>query len=207
VKSLLGLLLIVAAPLAAQTSSSHTIVFKVVLTTVTSPSVEPPLTIDPGQPPVIVPDPPTDPPTSPSTDPSTNPGQGSTTDPPIGCGSYSDAVTAMNHVYANLIYTQQLYTAAQTAGPADASVYTANNNALVQMQLYSQDIRDIIRIGGSADIIGQGVAAISNSIAKLPALLSGKQELPLTPLVADMQAGLTNISKLIQAGSCSESVP
>ncbi len=59
------------------------------------------------------------------------------------------------------------------------------------MQLYSQDIRDIIRIGGPTEIIGQGVAAISSNIAKLPTLLSGKQELPLTPLVADMQAGLT----------------
>jgi len=199
VKSLLGLLLIVAAPLAAQTSSSHTIVFKVVLTTVASSSVEPPSTVDPGQPPVIVPNPPTDPPT--------DPGQGSTTDPPIGCVSYSDAVTAMNRVYANLIYAQQLYAATQTTSSADASVHTANNNALVQMQLYSQDIRDIIRIGGPADIIGQGVAAISSNIAKLPALLSGKQALPLTPLVADMQAGLTNVSKLINAGSCVESIP
>lgn len=202
-KLLLGLLLIAAAPLAAQTSSSHTIVFKVVLTTVTSPSVEPPSTVDPSQPPVIVPDPPTGPPTNPSTDPD----QGSTTDPPLGCGSYSDAVTAMNRVYANLIYAQQLYTAAQIANPTDSSVYSANNNALVQMQLYSQDIRDIIRIGGPADIIGQGVAAISTNIAKLPTLLSGKQELPLAPLVTDMQAGLTNVSKLINAGSCIESIP
>ncbi len=113
----------------------------------------------------------------------------------------------MNHVYANLIYAQQLYTAAQATNPADAGIYNANNNTLVQMQLYSQDIRDIIRIGGPTEIIGQGVSAISSNIAKLPTLLSGKQELPLTPLVADMQSGLTNVNKLMNTGSCAESIP
>lgn len=113
----------------------------------------------------------------------------------------------MNRVYANLIYAQQLYAAAQGSNPADANVYSANNNTLVQMQLYSQDIRDIIRIGGPTEIIGQGVVAIAGNIAKLPTLLSGKQILPLAPLVADMQAGLTDVGKLIRAGSCVESVP
>lgn len=202
-KSFLGLLLMVAAPLAAQTPTPHTIVFKVVLTTVTSSPVQPP--DNTGQPPVVVPDPPSGPPTDPSTDSSTPSDQGST-NPPAGCGGYSDAVTAMDRIYASLIYTQQLYKAAQTVNPADPSTYYANNDALVKMQLHSQDIRDIIRVGGPPDIIAQGVAAVSSDIAMIPALLSGNKQLPLDAVIADMQARLTNVSKLVNAASCAESV-
>ncbi|WP_348266024.1 hypothetical protein P8936_08835 [Edaphobacter paludis] len=201
-KSFLGLLLMVAAPLAAQTPTPRTIIFKVVLTTAPSSPIQPP-TGDPGLPPVTV----GDPSGGSSTGPITNPGSGSTTSPPASCDGYSNAISAMNHVYANLLYTQQIYTAAETANPANASTYTINNNTLVGMQLYSQDIRDIIRIGGPKDMLTQDVATMSTKVAKLPTLLGNNPKLPLASLVADMQASLTNVRQLVLASSCSESLP
>jgi hypothetical protein len=191
----------VAAPLAAQTSTPHNIVFKIVLTTVTSSPLQPPID-NPGQPPVVVPDPSADPPTGSSG----NPDPGSTPNYPVGCGGYSDAVIAMTHVYANLIYTQNLYAADQAAPPLSIA-YAVNDQKLAQMQLATQDIRDIIRIGGPQDIISQGVSGILRDVTSLPSLLADSPQLPLAPLIVDMQTGLVNAGKLVAAGSCAESLP
>jgi hypothetical protein len=196
----LGLLLMVAAPLAAQTST-HNIVFKIVLTTVTSSLLQPPID-NPGQPPVVVPDPPADPPTGSSG----NPDPGSTSNAPVGCGGYSDAVIAMTHVYANLIYTQNLYAADQAAHPLSIA-YAVNDQKLAQMQLAAQDIRDIIRVGGPQDIISQEVSGILRDVTSLPSLLADSPQLPLAPLIVDMQTGLVNAGKLVAASSCAESLP
>lgn len=196
----LGLLLMVAAPLAAQTSTPHNIVFKIVLTTVTSSPLQPPID-NPGQPPVVVPDPPADSPTGSSG----NPNPGSTPNTPIGCGGYSDAAIAMTHVYANLIYTQNLYVADQTAPLSIA--YAVKDQKLAQMQLATQDIRDIIRIGGPQDIISPGVSVILRDVTSLPSLLADSPQLPLAPLIVDMQTGLVNAGKLVAASSCAESLP
>lgn len=197
----LGLLLMVAAPLAAQTSTPQNIVFKIVLTTGASSPLQPPIG-DPGEPPVVVTDPPADPPTGSSG----NPDQGTPPNPPVSCSSYSDAATTMNHVYANLIYTQDLYTADQ-ATHAPGSAYAFNQQKLVQMQLDSQDLRDMIRLGGPQDIISQRATAILRDVLSLPSLLFDSPQLPLAPLVTDMQAGLTNVGRLVTANSCTGSLP
>lgn len=202
-KSFLGLLLMVAAPLAAQTPTPQTIIFKVVLTTVASSPVQPP-SGDPGQPPVTV----GDLPGGSSTGPITNPDPGSTTgSPTTGCDGYSNAISAMNHVYANLLYMQQIYTAAETTKSANHSAFTSNSNTLVGMQLYSQDIRDLIRIGGPKDMLTQDVASMSTKVAKLPALLGNNPKLPLASLIVDMQTNLTKVHQLVLTSSCSESLP
>lgn len=203
-KSFLGLLLMVAAPLAAQTPTPQTIIFKVVLTTVASSPIQPP-TGDPGQLPITVVG---DPSGGSSTGPITNPDPGSTSgSSTTGCDGYSNAISAMNHVYANLLYLQQVYTAAETAKPANKSAFTTNSNTLVGMQLYSQDIRDLIRIGGSKDMLTQDVATMSTRVSKLPALLGNNPRLQLAPLIVDMQTNLTKVHQLVLTSSCSESLP
>lgn len=204
-KSLLGLLLIAAAmPLTAQTSTPHTLIFNFVVTTVTSPSGQNSSGSTAGQTPgtttgttVTVP------PDSSSTDP----GTGSNQIPSTGCVSfYSDAVNAMNGVYAQLIQVQQIYMAGQQANSATTSAYAANNDAVVKMQLYSQDVRDIIRLGGPQTVVGTGVAAISNEVNTIPALLVNTSQ-PLAPLVTNMQTGLKNVGDLVNASTCPQSTP
>ena len=203
-KSLLGLLLLAAAPLAAQSSTPQTIVFKVILTTITTPAVQPPPPGDSGEPPVTVPvtPPATDPPVDPPTDTDSN------STPPAGCVSfYSDAVTVMNDLYANLLYTQQLYKAAQSPTSAGTSAYAATRDTLLQMQLASQDARDIIKIAGPKNMITSEVAGVSSDVAAIPALLNSKPQLPLDPVIANMQSDLTKVNNLINASSCPQSTP
>jgi hypothetical protein len=203
-KSLLGLLLLAAAPLVAQNSAPQTIVFKVILTTITTSSVQPPPSGNPDQPPVIVPvtppvtDPPVDPPT----------GAGSSSNPPAGCVSfYSDAVTVMNDLYTNLLYTQQLYTTAQSSTSTSTSAYAANHDTLMQMQLASQDARDIIKIVGPQNMIASEVAGVSSDVAAIPALVNSNAQLPLDPVITNMQSDLTKVTNLINASSCPQSTP
>lgn len=200
--------LLLAAPLAAQTTTAPTLVFKIVVTTVPSTSTTtPPPVGDPGSPGDTGP---------PSTGDPGHPGDPGgptgppTTTPPLGCVSfYTGAITALNGVYTNLLRAQQLYASAYAAGGIDATTYNSKLNSLVAMQLYSQDARDIIRIGGPADVIGQTVNAVSTEVATLPTLLANVPLMaaPLPPLVADIQAGLTNATNLVNTSSCAQSNP
>ncbi|MEO8737461.1 MAG: hypothetical protein ABI380_13095 [Edaphobacter sp.] len=200
-----SLLLVASAtvPLVAQTTSAPTLVFNVVVTTI--PAIAP----------VTVPDPPSEgggsslPPPD-TTPPATDPGSSPPTIPPIGCVTfYLDAVAAVNTVYADLLNTQQLYTSAYAAGGINMNTYQANRNALVKMQLDSQNARDIIRIAAPADSIGVGVGIVSAEIAAIPTLLANVPQLtkPLPPLVTGMQARLANVIRLVNASSCAESSP
>lgn len=203
-KSLLGLLLLASAPLVAQSSAPQTIVFKVILTTITTSAVQSPPSVTPGQPPVNVPV--TTPVTDPPVDPPTDAGAGS--NPPAGCVSfYSDAVTVMNDLYTNLLYTQQLYTAAQSSTSTSTGTYAANRDTLIQMQLASQDARDIIKIAGPQNMISSDVAGVSSDVAAIPALLNSKPQLPLDPVIANMQSDLTKVTNLVNASSCPQSTP
>lgn len=198
-KSLLGLLLIAAAiPLTAQTSTPHTLVFNFVVTTITSSPGQNSSGSTSGQ-------------TSGTTTGTTGttPPDSSSSDPSTGSGCvsfYSDAVTAMNGVYSKLIQVQQNYTAGQQANSATRSASTAKNDSVVKMQLYSQDVRDIIRIGGPQAVVGTGVAAISTEVTALPGLLVNTSQ-PLVSLVSNMQTGLKNVSDLVNASTCPQSTP
>jgi hypothetical protein len=204
-KSLLGLLLIAAAmPLTAQTSTPHTLVFNFVVTTVTASSGQNSSGSSSGQ-------------TSgtttgttvtiPPDNSSTNSNTGSNSNPSTDCVSfYSDAVTAMNGVYSKLIEVQQNYTAKQQANSATTSASVAKNDSVVKMQLYSQDVRDIIRLGGPQAVVGTGVAAISTEVITLPGLLVNTSQ-PLVSLVSNMQTGLKNVSDLVDASTCPQSTP
>ena len=89
------------------------------------------------------------------------------------------------------------------------NTYQANKNALVKMQLDSQNARDIIRIAAPADSIGVGVGIVSAEIAAIPTLLANVPQLakPLPPLVTGMQTRLADVIRLVNASSCAESSP
>jgi len=138
---------------------------------------------------------------------STDPGTGSNQIPSTGCVSfYSDAVNAMNGVYSKLIQVQQNYTAGQQANSATTSASAAKKDAVAKMQLYSQDVRDMIRIGGPQAVVGTGVAAISTEVTTLPVVLVNTSQ-PLVSLVSNMQTGLKNVSDLVNASTCPQSTP
>ena len=196
-KSILWTLLL-AAPLAAQTTNpARQIVFRIVVTTVPATTTAPPTG-------------PVAPPTTGTTDP-TDPSSGNppttTPIPPTGCVSFStDGVTALNGVYANLQQTQQLYASAYAAGGIDLATYSATTNTIVGMELYTQDARDMVRVGGTADIVDQAINGVSSQVATLPTLLGNVPSLagPLPGLVSNMQTGLANATNVVN-GSCPQS--
>jgi len=112
----------------------------------------------------------------------------------------------MNGVYSKLIEVQQNYTAKQQANSATTSASVAKNDSVVKMQLYSQDVRDIIRLGGPQAVVRTGVAAISTEVITLPGLLVNTSQ-PLVSLVSNMQTGLKNVSDLVDASTCPQSTP
>jgi hypothetical protein len=190
---------LLAAPLAATTTPPPTIIYNIVVTLVPAPGT--PI------PPAPVPFPVT-------LDPTLNPDPTDPTSPapivPIGCVIfYPDAVTALNSVYAMELQAQQLYASAYAAGGINAATYLQNINTLRATQLYTQDLRDAIRIGVLSTLLDPSFVNISTQLAAIPALLGNLPSLatPLPPLIATMQMGLDDANSLVDLSTCAESSP
>ena len=203
-------LLLLAAPLSAQTPSSQNIVVKLVITLVptgssTSPITPPTPVIPPIIPPVIIPPTPPTPPTPPIPTPPTPP-----TTPTGSCtNNYPQAVKSMNDVSTDLLQVQQLYAAALTRKIINPSTYSTGANALSQVRLDNGDVRDMVRIAGPSKEITQNITFVSEEISTFPGLLGNSSQLSsnLNSLVSSMQSSLNTASGLVSSSTCPGSVP
>lgn len=222
-------LLLFAAPLAAQTSTTKKVVFNVVVTLVPagapSPSPTPSPVTSPVPEPIPAPTPtpapaPTPLPTpaplpapipAPIVTPAPTPVPTPTPTPgPVACVSYYvDAAKAMNGVSASLLQAQQLYSAALSQKAINAAAYLTGSNTLSTVRVDNGDVRDMIRIAGPTDLVTQNLTFVSSEVDTLPGMLGTTTQLrsSLTTLVASMQASLGTAKHLIATSTCAKSVP
>jgi len=204
-------LLLLAAPLTAQTPTEQKIVYNVVVTLVKggapSPTPTPTPTPAPTPKPVpVVPPPPTPVPSpAPSPVPSPDPAP-----VPAACVSYyPGAVKSMNDVSTALLQAQKLYSTALAQRKIDTATYNAGNNTLAVVRLDNSGVRDIIRIAGPSDVIAQNITFVSAEIGTFPGLLGKTTQLQssIGALVTSMQASLGTASKLVTTTTCAQSLP
>ncbi|GAC1356082.1 MAG: hypothetical protein NVSMB3_02010 [Acidobacteriaceae bacterium] len=204
-------LLLLAAPLVAQTPTEKKIVFNVVVTLVkggvpqpTSPTA--PISAPAPVPsPVIVPIPSPVAITTPAPVPAPVPAP-----PSLACVSYyPDAVRSMNDVSTALLQAQRIYSTALAQHSIDASTYNAGTNALSTVRLDNSGVRDMIRIAGPADVIAQNITFVTAEVGTFPGLLGKTPQLQssLGPLVASMQASLGTAGNLVATTTCAQALP
>lgn len=204
-------LLLLAAPLTAQTPTDQKIVYNVVVTLVKggapspSPAPTPAPTPIPAPIPVPAPTPIPTPTPSPVPTPSPDPAPA-----PVACVSYySGAAKSMNDVSIALLQAQQLYSAALAQRKISAATYNAGSDTLAVVRLDNSGVRDIIRIAGPSDVIAQNITFVSAEIGTFPGLLGKTTQLQssIGALVTSMQASLGTASKLVNTTSCAQALP
>ena len=218
-------LLLFAAPLAAQTSTTEKVVFNVVVTLVPAGAPSPSPTPSPVTSPVPEPIPAPTPTPAPTPLPTPAPLPAPTPAPivtpaptpvptptpgPVACVSYYvDAAKAMNDVSASLLQAQQLYSAALSQKAINAAAYLTGSNTLSTVRVDNGDVRDMIRIAGPTDLVTQNLTFVSSEVDTLPGTLGTTTQLrsSLTTLVASMQASLATAKHLIATSTCAKSVP
>lgn len=199
-------LLLLAAPLVAQTPTEQKIVFNVVVTLVKAGAPSPTPTPAPAPAPVPVPTPvptPAPVPVAPAPTPTPSPAPG-------GCvNSYPDAASAMNDVSNSLLQAQQLYSTALAQGAISTQAFTTGIHTLAVVRLDNGDVRDLIRVAGPSAMIAQNITFVSAEIGTLPGLLGKTKPLSdsLSSMVASMQASLGTASNLVTTSTCAQAVP
>lgn len=198
-------LLVLAAPLSAQTPTDQKVVFNVVVTLVRtgdpSPQPQPQPQPQPA-PPVVTPTPAPTPTPDPVPTPSPSPGGGCT-------NAYPAAVSSMDDVMSGLLQVQTLFSAAQAQNQISADVYNAGVNTLSIVRSDTSDVRDMIRIAGPTDVIAQSLTFVSAEIGTLPGLLGGNDQLrnSLAPLAASMQTSLGSAASSVGSSTCPQPSP
>lgn len=201
-------LLLLAAPLVAQTPTEQKIVFNVVVTLVKAGAPSPTPTPAPAPAPVPVPVPapvptPAPVPVAPAPTPTPSPAPG-------GCvNSYPDAVSSMNDVSNSLLQAQQLYSTALAQGAISTQAFTTGIHTLAVVRLDNGDVRDLIRVAGPSAMIAQNITFVSAEIGTLPGLLGKTKPLSdsLSSMVASMQASLGTARNLVTTSTCAQAVP
>ena len=202
-------LLLLAAPLTAQTPTEQKIVYNVVVTLVKSgaPSPSPTPTPTPTPAPTPSPSPVPLPSPTPVSSPAPSP------DPallPAPCVSYySGAAKSMNDVSTALLQAQKLYSTALAQRKIDTATYNAGSNTLALVRHDNSGVRDIIRIAGPSDVVAQNITFVSAEIGTFPGLLGKTTQLQssIGALVTSMQASLGTASKLVNTTTCPQALP
>jgi hypothetical protein len=134
---------------------------------------------------------------------------GTTSGPGTGCVNfYPDAAKAMGDVSALLVQARQLYASALASGAINQSTFDSGSNTLAGVQLDNADVRDLVRIAGASSMVAQNVTNISSEVAALPDLLGTTATLhnSLSTLVQTMQTSLSESGYLASTSTCPATV-
>ena len=115
----------------------------------------------------------------------------------------------MNDVATTLVKAQNLYTTALAQRKLDAATYSTGTNTLSVVRLDNTDVRDIIRIGGPADVVAKNINFVSAEVQTFPSLLGKGTTLSssIATLVKSAQTNLGIASKLVVSTTCPQAVP
>ena len=207
-------LLLLAAPLTAQTPTEQKIVYNVVVTLVKAGAPQPAPSPAPAPTPAPAPAPnpapvPTPVPVPPIMPPAPAPAPIDTPSPVACVNNYPAAAKSMNDVATTLVKAQNLYTTALGQRKLDAATYSTGTNTLAVVRLDNTDVRDIIRIGGPADLVAKNINFVSAEVGTFPSLLGKGTTLysSLATLVKSAQTNLGIASRLVVSSTCPQAVP